>query len=106
MARNLSSNRGNTEVGRGTVSLLLKIPSAHAVTEHRPVTKLCTKLILLDNITNKRLMNTIEDRQLIDDVQEGFRRHRSAKRQTTLQDSWHLHKLTSKKGEPLSEAVT
>ena len=26
-------------------------------------------------------MNTIEDRQLIDDVQEGFRRHRSANRQ-------------------------
>ena len=26
-------------------------------------------------------MNTIEDRQLIDDVQEGFRRHRSAKLQ-------------------------
>ena len=44
-------------------------------------TKLCTKLILLDGIINKRLMNTIEDLQLIDDVQEGFRRHRSAKRQ-------------------------
>ena len=26
-------------------------------------------------------MNTIEDRQLIDDVQEGFRRHQSAKQQ-------------------------
>ena len=91
----------------GIVSLLPKIPSALAVTEYRPVTKLCTKLILLDGITNKRLMNTtIEFRQLIDDVQEGFRRYRSAKRQLCkIHHSWHLSKSTSKESEPLSDAV-
>ena len=60
--------------------LLPKLPSALAVTEYRPVSKLRTKLILLDGINNNRLMNTIEHSQLIDDVQEDFRWHRSGEK--------------------------
>ena len=54
------------------VSLLptLKILSSLAVTEYRPVAKLCTKLIILGGINNNQLKHAVESR-LIDDVQEG-----------------------------------
>jgi hypothetical protein len=52
-----------------------------SIKDHCPVAKLCTKLIIKDRICNDWLMQVIEDRQLVYDVQKGFRRNRRAKRQ-------------------------
>jgi hypothetical protein len=65
----------------GIVTNIPKEQSAIAVTDYRPVVRLCTKLIIRDGICNDRIKQVTEDKQLVDDVQEGFRRHRSAKRQ-------------------------
>ena len=72
---------GAEEWTAGTVTLLPKTSAAMTIKDHRPVAKLCSKLIIKDLICNDRLKQTIEEYQLVDDVQEGFRRNRSAKRQ-------------------------
>ena len=72
---------GAEEWTAGTVTLLPKTSAAMSIKDYRPVAKLCSKLIIKDLICNARLKQAIEEYQLVDDVQEGFRRNRSAKRQ-------------------------
>ena len=43
----------------------------------------CSKYIIATTIYNDRLSRVMEDFQLLDDAQEGFRRHRSTKRQVS-----------------------
>jgi hypothetical protein len=69
---------GAEEWTAGTVTFLPKAPSAMSIKDYRPVAKLCSKLIIKDLICNALLK---QEYQLVDDVQEGFRRNSSAKRQ-------------------------
>ena len=65
----------------GIVSNIPKVPSAITITDYRPLVMLCTELIIRDGtigICNDRLKQVVEDKQLVDDLQEGFRRHSSA----------------------------
>jgi hypothetical protein len=55
--------------------------SALLVSDFRPIGCIYTKYSLLLSIVDQRLNHTMEDYGLVDDTQEGFRRHRSTKRQ-------------------------
>ena len=63
------------------VSLVPKVPTAFFMTDERPIACLCSKYIIATSIYNDLLTRAVEDFQLLDDAQEGFRRHRSTKRQ-------------------------
>ena len=65
----------------GVVSLLAKVSSACSMTEYRPVVRICSKFIIATTIFNDRLTQAVEEFNLLDDAQEGFRRYRSTKRQ-------------------------
>ena len=53
------------------------------MTDQRPIASECTKYIIATTVINTRLDQVTEDYCLIDDVQEGFRRNRSTRRQLT-----------------------
>ena len=61
--------------------LIAKVPTALWMTDQRPIAAECTKFIISTTILNDRLNRAVEDYQLLDDAQEGFRRHRSTRRQ-------------------------
>ena len=63
------------------VSLIPKTPAAMTMTDERPIACECSKYIIATTIYNDRLSRVMEDCQLLDDAQEGFRRHRNTKRQ-------------------------
>jgi hypothetical protein len=65
------------------VSLIPKVPAALLMTDERPIACEYSKYIIATTIYNDRLSGVMEDFQLLDDVQEGFRRHRSTKRQVS-----------------------
>jgi ribonuclease HI len=65
------------------VSLIPKTPAAIMMTDERPIACECSKYIIATTIYNDRLSRVMEDFQLLDDAQEGFRRHRSTKRQVS-----------------------
>ena len=65
------------------VSLIPKIPAALMMTDERPIACECSKCIIATTIYNDRLSRVMEDFQLLDDAREGFRRHRSTKRQVS-----------------------
>jgi hypothetical protein len=67
----------------GTVTFLPKTPSATSIKDYRPVANLCPKHIIKDLICNARFKQAIEEYQLLDDIQEGFRWSHSAKWQLT-----------------------
>jgi hypothetical protein len=52
-----------------------------SIKDYRPVAELCSELMMKDLICNARLKQAIKEYQLVDDVQEGFHRNSSAKRQ-------------------------
>ena len=74
----------------GIVSLIAKVPSALSISDYRPVVRICSKFIIATTIFNDRLTQAVEEFNLLDDAQEGFRRHRSTKRQLSK-----LHGLLS-----------
>ncbi len=51
------------------------------MSDFRPIGCICTKYSLLLSIVDQRLNRVTEDYGLVDDMQEGFRRHRSTKHQ-------------------------
>ncbi len=55
--------------------------SALLMSDFRPIGCICTKYSLLLSIVDQRLNHVTEDYGLVDDTQEGFRRHGSTKRQ-------------------------
>ena len=65
----------------GLVTLVDKVPAAVAMTDRRPLANLCTKYKVATKIINKRFTQALEDYAILDEAQEGCRRHRSAKRQ-------------------------
>ena len=65
----------------GLVTLVDKITAAVAIRDRRPITNLCTKYKVATTIINRRLTRVLEDYNILDEAQEGFRRHRNTKRQ-------------------------
>ena len=53
--------------------------SALIMSDFRPIGCICTKYSLLLSIVDQRLNHVTEDYGLVDDTQEGSRRHRSTK---------------------------
>ena len=64
-------------------SLISKTLAPLWMTDQRPIASECTKYIIATTVINTRLDQVTEDYCLIDDVQEGFRRNRSTRRQLT-----------------------
>ena len=65
----------------GLVTLADKIAAAVKMGDRRPLSNLCTKYKVTTSIVNKRATKVFEDHNILDEAQEGFRRHRSTKRQ-------------------------
>ena len=62
-------------------SLISKTSAPLWMWDQRPIANLCVKYIIYTTVMNRRLDQATEDYRLIDDVQEGFRRNRSTRRQ-------------------------
>ena len=80
--------------------LIAKVPTALWMTDQRPIAGECTKFIISTTILNDRLNRAVEDYQLLDDAQEGFRRHRSTRRQLSK-----LQGLLAQQRENRSQSV-
>ena len=65
----------------GLVTLVDKVAAAVAMKDRRPLANLCTKYKIATTIINKRFTQALEDYAILDEAQEGCRRHRSTKRQ-------------------------
>jgi len=65
----------------GLVTLVDKVAAAVAMKNRRPLANLCTKYKIATTIISKRFKRTLEDYAILDEAQEGCRRHRSTKRQ-------------------------
>ena len=80
--------------------LIAKVPTALWMTDQRPIAGECTKFIISTTILNDRLNRAVEDYQLLDDAQKGFRRHRSTRRQLSK-----LQSLLAQQRENRSQSV-
>ena len=65
----------------GLVTRVDKVAAAVAMKDRRPLANLCTKYKIATTIISKRFSRALEDYAILDEAQEGCRRHRSTKRQ-------------------------
>jgi len=80
--------------------LIAKTPTALWMSEQRPIAGECTKFLIFTTVLTCSLNRVVEDYQLLDDAQEGFRRHRSTRRQLSK-----LHGILAQQRENKSQSV-
>jgi ribonuclease HI len=77
----MSPTTGVHEWQGAIFSLISKTLAPLSMHDQRPIASECTKYSIFTTVVNSLLDQATEDHCLIDDAQEGFRRHRSTRRQ-------------------------
>ena len=65
------------------VTLLPKLLGSIRITDYRPIGKPCSKFVVFSKAVDHNFRRALEDYKIVAEEQEGFRAHRSTKRQIT-----------------------